>query len=183
MKIIIAVLSVALIAAVAFGISQKNKSESLTGQLTAAQSQSTKQIDDLKAAIATANTQSGNLQSQITAANDYAQKVQTQLDAANVTIAQLAPQAARARTLPLYVTWRRAMTGNGKVIQIHNTSGKPLPISIEASNATFGTKSFNHVASENIPTEIGVMEGWDFAPGDSVKISSGGFDAQIITCR
>lgn len=184
MKIIIAVLSIALLAAIGFGVSQKNKSDALVGQLGSAQSQATKQIDDLKNSLASTNSafaaQTENLQSQITAANDYAQQVQSKLDAASAQIAKLAPEAARARTLPLYVTWRRALTGNGKVLQVHNTSGEPLRLVIEAGNTAVGVKTFNRVASEKIPLEIGVLEGWDFAPGDKVRIASAGFDTQVF---
>ena len=209
MKIIIVVLFIALIAAVGFGISQKTKSEKLATELIDANSLAAensvvltkqieelkvaasassaafaKQIDDLKTAQASTNAafvaQTENLQAQITAANDYAQKVKKLLDTA---IAQLAPQAASARTLPLYVTWRRAWTGDGMVLQIHSTSGSPVPVAIEANNATFGTKTFNRIMVELPPLEIGVQDGWDFTRGDTVKISSVGFDAQTFVCQ
>jgi hypothetical protein len=212
MKIVIVVLSIALIAAIGFGISQENKSEKLATELMDANSLAaensvalTKQVEELKAAASAGSAafakqvddlkttqmltnavfvaQAENLQAQIIAANDYAQKVKKQLDTANATIAQLAPQAARARTLPLYVTWRRAWTGDGMVLQVHSTSGSPVPVAIEANNATFGTKTFNRIMVELPPLEIGAQEGWDFTRGDTVKISSVDFDAQTFTCQ
>ena len=211
MKIAVVVLTLALIAVFGFGISQKHKSKSLADELTAAQELAssnivvlakqiedskalsasvtgdlTKQIDDLKMLIAFTNlafaSQSENLQQQIVAAHEYAQKMQTRLDSANAQIAQLAPQAARARTLPVYVTWRYSWTGHGNVIQIHSTSTAPLPIIIEPRNLALGSKTFHRVVVGMPLLEIGVQEGWDFTSGDTVQISSAGFETQTFNC-
>jgi hypothetical protein len=145
-----------------------------------------KQIDDLKFELASTNaafaSQSESLQAQVAAANAYAKRAQSQLAGATAQIAVLAPQAARARTLPLYVTWRRSFTGSGSVMQIYNTSTAPLSLSIQAGNATNGTKTFNQIANEKIPVEIGGSDGWNFGSGDKVIVSSVGFDSQAFNC-
>ncbi|HEV2692073.1 MAG TPA: hypothetical protein VG347_04185 [Verrucomicrobiae bacterium] len=100
---------------------------------------------------------------------------------------KLAPQAAKAMKLPVTVTWRKALTGRGSVLQIHNTTGTDLPAVVECSNDTFGTKRYRVI----IPGignggaqwyELGVSQGWDFLSGDTAKITSAGFTPGTVTC-
>ena len=80
--------------------------------------------------------------------------------------------------LPVSVTYRKALMGAGYVLQIHNTSGKSLPLKITLTNPTFNkTKTFDVVADASPkPFEIGHLEGWTLTSGDVIEISSEGFE-------
>ncbi len=119
---------------------------------------------------------SSALQDKNTQLQSRLDQTQWELARAKAKIAQLQPLATKARELPVSVTFRRAVVGAGYVIQIHNKSGKSLPLKITATNLTFNkTTTFDKVAGP-VPLEIGHMEGWTFASGDLIEIASDGFD-------
>ncbi len=119
-------------------------------------------------ALSDKNTQ---LQSQL-------DQTKSELEQAKAEIAQLQPLATKALQMPVSITFRQALAGAGYVLQIHNKSGKNLPLKITVTNPTFNkTKTFNAVANAGPkPLEIGHLEGWTFASGDVIEVVSEGFD-------
>ena len=106
-------------------------------------------------------------------------QAQAQLEQAKTVITQLQPLAQKALQLPINLTVRKAMMGAGFVLQIHNQSGKSLPLKITLTNPTFNkTKTFDMVAdAAPVPREIGHLEGWTLAPGDIIRVTSEGFES------
>ncbi len=118
------------------------------------------------------------LQNKVTEQQTQLNQAQAQLEQAKAEIAQLQPLATKALQMPIFITFRQALAGAGYVLQIHNKSGKKLPLKITVTNPTFNkTKTFNAVANAGPkPLEIGHLEGWTFASGDVIEVVSEGFD-------
>lgn len=83
--------------------------------------------------------------------------------------AQLKPQKP---PLPVSVTHRESMVGEGYVAQFENQSDKFLTIAVELRNETIGKKRSGHLELRgNHTTEIGWLQGWKFASGDTIAVS------------
>jgi len=96
-----------------------------------------------------------------------------ELAAANDRISKLAPVAERAMEVPVKITRRAGVTGI--VYQFSNLSGKPLRFTVSFANGSVA-KKFTFVADTAFPKEIGRLEGWQGASGDTVTVDSAGYD-------
>jgi hypothetical protein len=118
------------------------------------------------------------LQDRNTQLQSQLERTKSELEQARAEIARLLPPAEKARLMPVSITFRQASAGAGYVLQIHNKSGKRMPLKITMTNPTFNkTKTFDAVADAGaLPLEIGHLEGWTFTSGDSVEVVCTGFD-------
>lgn len=79
-------------------------------------------------------------------------------------------------TLPIEVKFRNALLGPGMVLQVQNKSAKPLMVAISLKNPTTQQeKSFRLDISPNSDKEIGHVEGWVLASGDTIKVSNANY--------
>jgi len=73
--------------------------------------------------------------------------------------------------LPIALAYRAAITGPGLVVSLKNTSNRSLAVLMTVANATTKQeKTFRLDISPQQTTEVGHLEGWTFASGDSVKV-------------
>ena len=73
--------------------------------------------------------------------------------------------------LPLVVTFRSSLLGNGLVAVIENTSDLYLTVVLAVRNPTLSTvKRFKLELKPQSSTDFGHLEGWTFAPGDEVGL-------------
>jgi len=78
--------------------------------------------------------------------------------------------------LPIEVKFRNALLGPGMVLQVQNKSGKPLMIVVSLKNPTTQQeKSFRLDISPNDNKEVGHVEGWVLASGDTIKVSNANY--------
>lgn len=78
--------------------------------------------------------------------------------------------------LPIEISSRASLMGKGEVVRLRNTSTRIIPVEVNLSSESFHTtKTYDMVLNPHIDQEIGHLEGWTFAPGDKVTISSKGF--------
>jgi len=100
------------------------------------------------------------------------EKLKRQLDEAN----------KKLRKLPIELKFKAARFGAGQVLEMYSQSTEKLTVTVRVfrpiGNAS---QKFKRVLPElpvlrQDPTEIGHAEGWAFAYGDEVEISSDGFD-------
>jgi hypothetical protein len=104
-------------------------------------------------------------------------QLQRQLAAAQSELTLLRPLAEKARELPVKLTFRKAVLGDGYVLGIHNTSRQSLSLSVKLTNPTFKrTKSFRVDLDGGATKEIGHAEGWTAMANDSVEVVCAGFD-------
>ena len=69
------------------------------------------------------------------------------------------------------MTYRKAVTGPGLVVGLKNNSERHLAVLVTAANPT--TKEHKTLRVDIAPhqtTEVGHLEGWTFASGDSLKV-------------
>ncbi len=94
-----------------------------------------------------------------------------------------AQQAAAARpALPVVVGFRSSMLGQGLVAVIENTSDRHLTVMLAVRSLNVPTaRRFTLELAPNASTEFGHLEGWQFAPGDEVRLFSDRFGALNIT--
>lgn len=103
-------------------------------------------------------------------------QLQRQLAAAQSEIELLRPLAEKARELPVKVTFRKAVLGNGYVLGIHNTSQQSLSLGVKLTNPTFNkTKTFRVDLDGGAVKEIGRSEGWTAMANDSIELVCAGF--------
>lgn len=73
--------------------------------------------------------------------------------------------------LPLVVTFRSSLLGNGLVAVIENTSDRYLTVVLAVRNPTLSTvKRFKLELKPQSSTDFGHLEGWTFASGDEVGL-------------
>jgi hypothetical protein len=73
--------------------------------------------------------------------------------------------------LPLAVTFRSSLLGNGLVAVIENTSDRYLTAVLTVRNPTLSTvKRFTLELKPRSSTDFGHLEGWTFASGDEVGL-------------
>ena len=73
--------------------------------------------------------------------------------------------------MPILVTYRASLMGNGYVEVFTNQSGRLLAILVTAYNPSFGRKqSFRLDIPPNQSREIGHLEGWSFVSGDQIIV-------------
>lgn len=91
--------------------------------------------------------------------------VNSRLETINSELAALKPP------LPVNVSFRQALTGDGLVAAFHNESKSFLSLKIELKNPTFNKSVTTRIdLSPDETKEIGYLEGWSFASGDEVNI-------------
>jgi hypothetical protein len=74
--------------------------------------------------------------------------------------------------MPILVTYRESLMGNGYVGVFTNQSGRLLAILVTAYNPSFGRKqSFRLDIPPNQSREIGHLEGWSFVSGDQIIVA------------
>lgn len=78
--------------------------------------------------------------------------------------------------LPVEVKYRSAMLGPGMVLQVKNTSDRPLFAVVTLKNpTTHEEKSFRIDMPNNGSAEIGHREGWTLASGDTFEVFNEAF--------
>jgi hypothetical protein len=86
--------------------------------------------------------------------------------------------------MPLKVTYRKAVMGEGYVIQFHNISEDLLPIRVTFENPpTKTSKEFRL----NIPAfktkEFGHLEGWTALLGDKITVENANYKTQHLELK
>lgn len=95
---------------------------------------------------------------------------------------QAAAAAAAKAALPAMVSFRSSILGKGLVAMIDNTSDRYLTVVLSVRNSAMATvKRFKLDLDPQSRTEFGHFEGWQFAPGDELSLSSDEFDTLKIT--
>lgn len=78
--------------------------------------------------------------------------------------------------LPVQVAFRDAIMGPGMVLQVKNTSNKPLMAMVKLRNpTTHQEKSFRIDVVDKGTTELGHKEGWVLASGDMIELSNAAY--------
>lgn len=77
-------------------------------------------------------------------------------------------------TLPVAVTFRKATLGEGHVAQIRNESERALAVRLRHKKAEGEPKEMILVLKGGDADELGWMEGWKFAPGDTLLVQESG---------
>lgn len=76
--------------------------------------------------------------------------------------------------LPVTVETRNALMGPGRVVRISNNSSAMLPLTVEFMRGASHVRT-EIVVNPGTVKEIGHMEGWAVAPGDTLKLASDKF--------
>ena len=101
-----------------------------------------------------------------------------QVDRLTAQIAALQSQLLKFKDAPLpaLLDFRAGSPGKGFVAQVENQSPDALPVTVEAQRPSTGEKkSFELSVPPRGIAEIGAGDGWAFANGDTLTVSSGQF--------
>lgn len=108
-------------------------------------------------------------------------KLQRELAAQQAQMKQL-ETFARLPDLPITATYRRAMMGPGLVIAFSNSSNRALAVGAQFKNPTLNLeRSFRVDVPPRGVKEVGHLEGWTFASGDTITITHAEYKPVIIT--
>ena len=116
----------------------------------------------------------------ITAADSKTDALQEQIKKLNLENADLERRLLEASTPPIEVGRRKALLGDGYVIQVSNQTTKMLPVKVHLENPTFGKQAdFDLILpAAKLVTgikEIGSVQGWTAVTGDIITITGQGF--------
>jgi hypothetical protein len=93
-----------------------------------------------------------------------------------IALAALAGGCKAKPDLPISVSFRKAVIGPSLVAQIHNNSDTTIKVLVEASSQTTGTaKAADFVIGARGTREFGWGEGWQFVPGENIRIHNGDY--------
>jgi hypothetical protein len=181
MKKSITFLSLAAIVAAGIAGWQAWQNTKLTERLQTQAAQLSTLTNQLQAAAATLTNQ---LQTAAATLTNQAQAAATALnDSQNIVtalreeVSRLAPLADKARKMPVALSQRPALLGNGIVFRIQNISAAVLPVHVKLTRPTGNmTKTFNLVLDSGAVGTISYTDGWAVATGDQAEITSEGFD-------
>ena len=106
--------------------------------------------------------------------------------------AQVLEESARGRAivgqpgekpdLPIQVSFRRSLVGEGVVAQFKNLSDKALTVTARFSSpATQESRLFRLQLSAGAMSEFGRLEGWVFGSGHTIELSADGYEPVKVT--
>lgn len=102
--------------------------------------------------------------------------IAAQLDGAQKELADTQAKLAEKSRVPFSLTYRNAITGPGLVLQITNRSDKALSAVANFVNPTLKKqKTVDLVLRPGQMQQVGYTDGWPFASGDQITITSGDF--------
>jgi hypothetical protein len=107
----------------------------------------------------------------ITGLQNQVGELQQRLSAAAQNIREVAKP-----DLPLSLSFRRSLLGNGLVALFRNNSGQTLELAATfSSSATGQRREAQLIIPPGMLKEFGQHEGWEFAPGHQIALSNGQF--------
>jgi len=98
---------------------------------------------------------------------------------------QLLKQPAEKKPpMPIKLTVRRAVLGDGLVTLFHNESQRNLSIVVTCTNPTLKqTENFRLDVAPGFAKELGHMQGWKFASGDVVRVTHNDYEPMEKTMK
>lgn len=88
----------------------------------------------------------------------------------------------RLPEMPVLVQYRQALLGSGLVASFRNTSARDLAILATFTNPTLNqSKTFRLDLAPGQTKEVGHLEGWNFASGDTIKLTHNDYKALTVT--
>ena len=104
-----------------------------------------------------------------------------ELDETKTKLVDQTAKAAAAQLvisqIPVRIEFRKSRLGRGLVGVFSNMSAKQLPVIVEVRNPTTSQSTeFSIQIASGSHTELGHLEGWQFASGDQVKLRSAGYE-------
>lgn len=74
--------------------------------------------------------------------------------------------------MPIQLSYRRAITGPGLVVSFRNTSNRALAVAVTLRNPSLNQQKIIRIdVSPSQAREVGYLEGWAFASGDTIRIT------------
>jgi Zn finger protein HypA/HybF involved in hydrogenase expression len=166
---------VVLIGAIACILSQHRSVSSLSAQVTEAAAESA----NLKAQLAAAQAKATDLQQEFAKSQQQAIGQQQQLQDTQVRLA-----AESRPDLPVRISFRRALLGQGEVGTFQNLSDRVLEITLDViSPATGASMHRSYVLNPRGMIQVGPLERWPFAPGQKIELTNPGFRPVIRTVQ
>jgi hypothetical protein len=96
--------------------------------------------------------------------------------------AQAAEAAARLPAMPVSIAYRKAVMGPGLVVIFKNQTQRSLSLSATFTNPTLHQQQTFRVDLAPMGSrEVGHLEGWNFASGDTVKLAHADYKPMLIT--
>ena len=87
----------------------------------------------------------------------------------------------RLPDMPVLVHYRQALMGAGLVASFRNTSARDLAVLATFTNPTLNqSKTFRLDLAPGQTREIGHLEGWTFASGDTIKLTHNDYKALTV---
>lgn len=147
------------------------EAQKLRGQLTAATidaKEAHAQAAGLEEKVKVTEAKSTELEQQVQVSEEKSVENEQQLQ---MTAARLV-QEARA-DLPIKISFRKSLLGNGQVAVLHNVSNHEIEFTLDVQSPATGLRFHQAlVIDANRIRQIGKPEGWEFAPGQQVKLNN-----------
>jgi septal ring factor EnvC (AmiA/AmiB activator) len=156
---------------------EQAKNKQLAEDLGKAQAEALKLSGEVRAGaseISNLKTELAETTGKLSKANDTLTQTSTELSR---TTANLKKELEKKPVLPVKLTFRAAVLGEGQVLQIFNDASQDLPVRLIVKRpATDKTKDFELVLRGNSTIEFGHAEGWAFHSGDVIVLKNNGYE-------
>jgi multidrug efflux pump subunit AcrA (membrane-fusion protein) len=96
--------------------------------------------------------------------------------------APITPTAASSKEMPLSVSFRNAIVGDGKAVVLQNTSSDTLLVNVKFTDPTATTHQVYHLVLDGgAIKELGSLGAWKLGSGDRIEIESADYAPIVKT--
>jgi outer membrane murein-binding lipoprotein Lpp len=137
-----------------------------------------------KSELDAAQQQNTQLQTQVAELQKRVSDLEGQLNAAGSKLAAAESELSRLPTLPLKVSFRKAMMGNGLVAVFVTTNKESFPILVSVHSKALGnTQQFRLNMRPQYPTELGHIEGASIDAGDEITVENKSYESVSLVAK
>lgn len=144
------------------------------------------EVAKLQAQLEQAKSEAADAKANAEKASDEVAKLQAQFQAqpkpAGAEPVRIRPPAANSKEMPLSVSFRKPLVGDGKAVVLQNTSSNTLSVNVKFTDPTSSTNQVYHLMlNGGAIKELGSVGAWKLAPGDKIEIESADYTPIIKT--
>ncbi len=159
--------------------------EEVEGEGATAKANAEKASDEaakLRAQLEQARSETAAAKANAQKASDELAKLRPQSKQTGAHTVPINPMAANVKEMPLSVSFRKALLGDGNAVVLQNTSSQTLSVNVKFADSTASrSQEYHLVLDAGAIKELGSLGAWKLASGDKLRIESAAYDPILKT--
>lgn len=134
-----------------------------------------------KSELEKAQTENNNLRAQVAQLQQQVTELQSKLQETSSQLSTATSELARKPTIPVKISFRRALLGPGYVAVFNTTIKQDFPVLVTIKSKALGTsQKFRLSLSQATSTELGHSEGAPIEAGDEIIIENTNYEPLAV---